>query len=172
MAEKDDYSKFDAASYLRTRYPSPEAGRNPVGLQFFHNFVKKYKNQWADNCAKFVEIGGGPNIVPLISIAPYVSKIVFSEYAAECRKAVQLWKTGSPGAYDWSPFMQYVVSKIEKNSDPDAAKVREDILRSKVCIVPCNILADSHSILEDEEAASTQYDIVSINGCIEACHGE
>ena len=131
--------------------------------------MQKYKNHWDDSSAKLVEVGGGPNIMPLISIAPYVSKIVFSEYAAECRKAVQLWKTGSPEAYDWSPFMQYVVSKIEKNSDPDAAKAREDLLRSKVCIVPCNILADSHSILEDEEAASTQYDIVSLNGCIEAC---
>ena len=100
MAEKDDYSKFDAASFLRTRYPSPEAGRSPVGLQFFHDFVQKYKNHWDDSSAKLVEVGGGPNIMPLISIAPYVSKIVFSEYAAECRKAVQLWKTGSPEAYD------------------------------------------------------------------------
>ena len=107
--------------------------------------------------------------MPLISIAPYVSEIIFSEYAAECRKSVQLWKTGSHGAYDWSPFVQYVVSKLEGNPDPDAAKAREDLIRSKVRVIPCNMLADGQSILEDEAAANTRFDIVSSTGCIEAC---
>ena len=172
MAEtKDDYSKFDAASYLRTRYPSPEAGRSLFTLQCFHDFVQKYKNQWDYSRAKFLEVGGGPNIMPLISIAPYVSEIVFSEYAAECRKSVELWKTGSPGAYDWSPFMQYVVDKFEGNSDPNAAKTRQDLMRSKVRVVPCNMLADGQSIIDDGAVASTRsrYDVVSMSGCLEAC---
>ena len=168
MANADDYSKFDSASYLRTRYPSPEAGRSPFSLQCFHDFVQKYKNQW-DGTAKFLEVGGGPNIMTLISIAPYVSEIIFSEYAAECRKSVQLWKTGSLGAYDLSPFMHYVVSKLEGNPDPDGAKAREDLIRSKVRVVSCDMLADGQSILEDEAATNTQFDIVSTTGCIEAC---
>ena len=107
--------------------------------------------------------------MPLISIAPHVSEIVFSDYADECLKSVQLWKTSSPGAHDWSPFVECVVSKLEGNSDPDASKNREELMRSKVCVTPCNILADVHSILEDKAAASTKYDIVSTNTCIEAC---
>ena len=169
MAEKDDYSKFDATSYLRTRYPSPEAGRSPFSLRCFHEFVQKYKNQWDYSKANFLEVGGGPNIIPLISIAPYVSEIIFSEYAAECRKSVQLWKTGSHGAYDWSPFVQYALKNFEGNPDLDAAKARENLMRSKVRVVPCNLLADGQSILEDEAAATNQYDIISTNGCIEAC---
>lgn len=170
MAEKDDYNKFDAASYLHTRYPNPEAGRNSFLLQCFHDFVQKYKNQWDGSAAaKFLEVGGGPNIMPLISIAPHTGAIVFSEYAPECRKLVQLWKTNGPGAHDWSPFVQHVVNKLEGNPDPDAAKTREDLIRSKICVIPCNILADSEAILEDEAAASNKYDIISTNTCIEAC---
>ena len=82
---------------------------------------------------------------------------------------MQLWKTGSQGAYDWSPFVQYVVSKFEGNPDPDAAKAREDLMRSKVRVVSCNMLVDGQSILEDEAAANTRFDSVSMNGCLEAC---
>ena len=163
----DDYSKFGAGSYLRTRYSNPEEGKNPFFLQCFHDFVKHYKSKWDPGTALYLEFGGGPNIMPLISIAPHVSKIVFSDYAEENRKEVELWRNGRPESHDWTPFMKYVVNELEENSDSESAQVRENLIRAQICIIPCDILS-SDGILGNPAAANTQYDIISTSGCIEA----
>ena len=66
----DDYSKFDAATYLRTRYSNPEDGRSKFYLDCFHEFYQQYHTQWDHTKARLLEFGGGPVIVPLISAAP------------------------------------------------------------------------------------------------------
>ena len=96
----DDFSRFDARSFLRTRYSNLEAERCQFYRRCFHEFYQKYHTQWDTTTTRLLEFGGGPSIVPLISAAPFVSEIVFAEYAESNRKEVQLWKDNNPNAYD------------------------------------------------------------------------
>ena len=161
----DDYSRFDAASYIRTRYPNPEDARSNFYLHCFHEFYQQYHTQWNHTEARVLELGGGPVIVPLISAAPFVSEIVFSEYAEQNRAQVQLWKDGDPSAHDWMPYIKYVVDKLEGNGDPEAPSARERILRHRLNVVSCDVHADP---ILDCEAVRKPFDIISENACIES----
>ena len=117
------------------------------------------------NGTTVLEFGGGPVIVPLISAAPFVSEIVFSEYAEANRAQVQLWKDNDPNAHNWMPYIRYVVNKLEGNVDPEAATARGRLLRNRFThIVSCDVNADQ--ILECE-AVRKPFNIISENSCIE-----
>ena len=106
--------------------------------------------------------------MPLISAAPYVLEIVFSDYAESSREQVVMWKDNNPNAHDWSPYFKYVVNNMEGNTDGEAAKVRERILRDRIrSVVSCDINADEKFLLGGEPMQE-QFDVVSLNGCLEA----
>jgi len=60
-----------------------------------------------------LEFGGGPIIMSLISAAPYVSEIVFSDYIESARKQVVMWKDNNPMIK--SPHFKRIVNKLEGN---------------------------------------------------------
>ena len=162
----DDYSRFDAPSYLRTRYSKPEEKRNQFYLRCFHDFYQQYHTEWDPTAARLLEFGGGPVIVPLISAVPFVAEIVFCEYSESGRKEVQQWKDDDPNAHNWMPFFKHVVNKLEGNADPQAATVRECTLRSRIQrIVSCDIHADGNVL--GYEDAQEPFDIISVNACLE-----
>ena len=164
----NDYSKFNALTYLRTRYSNPNEERNEFYLRKFHEFYQKYHSHWDATNTRLLEYGGGPVIIPLISAAPFVSEIVFAEYAESCRKEVQLWKDNSPDAHNWTPYFHHVVNKLEGNAESGAAAAREHVLRSRISsVIPCNINADEQFIL-GSKGGQQPFDIISLNGCIEA----
>ena len=165
-----DYSKFNASTYLLTRYSNPNEERNEFYLRKFHEFYQNYNSHWHPRNARLLEYGGGPVIIPLISAAPFVSEIVFAEYAESCREQVQLWKDDSPDAHNWTPYFNHVVNKLENNADSDAALIREHTLRSRISsVIPCNITADEQFILgTSSDQHIHPFNIISLNGCIEA----
>ena len=163
----DDYNRFDAASFIRSRFPNPEEKRSQFYLQCFHEFYQQYHTQWDHTVARLLEFGGGPVIVPLISAAPFVSEIVFCEYSESGRKEVQLWKDSDPNAHNWMPYFKYVVNKLEGNVDSQAATVRECTLRSRIQrIAFCDINADE--IILGDKVPQEHFDIISTNACIES----
>lgn len=103
----------------------------------------------------------------LISVTPHVSEIVFSDYAEENCREVERWRTACSDAHDWTPFMKFVVNNLEGDSDQDSATARENLMRGRVRVISCDILADG-GIFEDEAATSVKYDIITTSGCIEA----
>lgn len=164
----DDYNRFVPASYLRTRYNDPEEERSQFYLHCFHEFYQQYHTQWNHTKARLLEFGGGPVILPLISAAPFVSEIVFSDYAERNRNEVQLWKDHAPSAHDWMPYIRHVVNKLDGNPDYEAAVARERILRNRLqYIVSCDINADEENLLGCE-AVRKPFDIISVNACVEA----
>ena len=84
-----------------------ERGVQPFFLESIHDFYRDYHRNWDPDTARLLEFGGGPSIYPLISAAPYVSEIVFAEYAEEGRREIELWKNDDPTAHDWTPYFRY-----------------------------------------------------------------
>ena len=169
----ENHQQFDYGSYLRRRFSAPrgiideERGVQPFYLQCYHDFYSKFNSEWDVSQARLLELGGGPTIYPLISAAPHVSEIVFSDYVEGNLDQVRLWKEQSSAAHDWTPYLKYVVNTLEGEQDKGVALQREIELRGKVKLIKkCNILEeDPANIVEGN--GGIKYDIISFNFCCE-----
>lgn len=156
-------AKFDARSYLEARFAGPNEFRSEFYLKNFHEFYQRFHTEWDAKTARLLEFGGGPCIHTLISAAPYVSEIVFADYAEDNLKEVKLWRDSDRTSFDWSSFFKYVVKELEGQSDFSAAAVdRESVLRSRVTsIIPCDIWQDDPIASGAGGESQQLFDIVS-----------
>ena len=165
---KDYVSDFDCKTYLEMFYSTItgseyEDSLPQYALDCLYEFFIKYQNEWDKSTASLLEFGGGPVISYIITAVPFVKEITFAAYTEEERKEVQLWKDNGDGAHDWSPFFQYIVNKLEQTEGEDALKEREELLRSKLNIIPCDITQD-HPL----GACESKFDIIWTSLCLEA----
>lgn len=162
-------AKFNARSYLEARFAGPKEFRSEFYLRNFHEFYQKYHSEWDVQTARLLEFSGGPCIHTLISAAPYVSEIVFTDFAEDNLQEVKLWRDNDPSSFNWSSFFKYVVEELEGQSQcPTAVAVdREKVLRDRVTsIIPCDILQDNPLLVASAGGGSSPqalFDIVSCN---------
>ena len=65
---------------------------------------------------------------------------MFSEYVEACRQAVESWISGGPEAYDWSPWIEFVIRDIEGESNKQEVSSRGKDLKQKIkSIVHCDV---------------------------------
>ena len=77
-----------------------------------------------------LDYGCGPVIAYVISAAGVdTTEIVLAEFVDECRMEVQLWLDKDPSAWDWTPYIKYVVQTLEGNDDERETIQRELNLR-------------------------------------------
>lgn len=115
LSGTDYQAFFTGREYLSRRFVAgpngeidPERNVQPFYLKCFHEFYQQFHGRWDNKSARVLEFGGGPTIYPLISAAPHVNNIVFSDYVESCRKEVQLWKDQDPEAHNWTPYFRLV----------------------------------------------------------------
>ena len=166
----ESYQNFASKVYLKRRFMDPtdkERGVQPFYLESFHKFYSgKFPAEWDASAARLLEFGGGPTIYPLISAAPHVAEVVFSDYAQSGLDEVSQWQRKDPLAHDWSPYFNYVVRTLEGNQDPDAASKREAELRSKFKeILLCDVR--SSDVFGTAPIATDSFDVISCNFCLE-----
>jgi hypothetical protein len=121
------FDLFSPKAYLAEYFPTSISTETDGHLKFMAEnvYVLEY-------CHDVVEIGGGPTIYQLISIAPLCGKITFCDYKQENMDEVQAWKSGEPGSYDWSSHVQRSLVYEENDHGPDAVKAREETIRRKI----------------------------------------
>ena len=120
-------------------------------LQPFKEFFLKYSCKWDKSSAKLLDFSGGAVIANYISAAPYVAEIVHSAYTEEERRQLELWVRDAEGAFNWNPYIKYVVSNIEGQEGESAWQERAALLRSKIKVVSCNIYDDHPIGLEQDQ---------------------
>ena len=161
--EEDQTQYFDADDYLKTRFYDVNV-RDRILFQL-DNFHEAY--QHLPRPLRVLDYGTGPAILSVISAADYASEIVLSDYAKANREVLRKWLRRDTNAFDWSPYFDHVVQKLEGKGEREARE-REKRLREVVKDVAyCNI----H---EDPPISTTcpgPYDVVSDNLCLgDACH--
>ena len=73
---------------------------------------------------KVLDYGCGPVLAYDISPAAGVkAEVVLAEYDEKCRNALQDWLDGNPSAWDWTPYIKYVVCELE-HKDANETKAR------------------------------------------------
>ena len=166
-----NYEKFDARKYLEERCPGNEFKEmdsrihTQWGLKCLHNFYEQFHKTWDNSTATLLEFGAGPYIHTMISAAPYVSKIYHTDYLEECRREALLWKNKDPKAYDWSPYFQFTVNRLEGQSGMDAVTKRQELVRSKF---KDSLFIDMKSSDPLLPAHLRSFDIIYTGFCIES----
>ena len=160
---------FDVHFYLQRRFCDPEdkeRGVQPFYLESIHKFYAEHHSKWDPTTARLLEYGGGPVIYPLISAAPYIAEITFSDYAQDSLEAVTLWRDNNPKAHNWKPYIAYVMEKLEGQLHQELKVAeREAMLRNKMkYIFRGDITAD---FILDSTLPVELYDIISCNFCSE-----
>ena len=173
MANQQYQRRFIPRAYLNADYKHPgQSQMRDFALHNIHEFFKTKSTSILSDKPQYLKVldyGCGPVIAHSISAAGIGSavEIVLADFTDECRKAVQQWLDKDPLAWDWSPYIKYVVHTLEGKQDHQEAALREESLRKAIkAVVPCDITKDS-PIAEGFEGP---YDVVISILCLEnAC---
>ena len=111
-----------------------------------------------------LDYGSGPVIANVISAASVMDlEIVLAEHTEKSRKAVQDWLDNKPSAWDWHPYLKYIVQTLEGKGEGETWRRAAALRASIKAVVPCDITQDSPIAKEFEGP----YDIVMSMLCIE-----
>ena len=170
----DYHTQFDTKVYLGLLEllfnPNDKKSLFEFRLRPFHNFWSNFEacSLRDSTGVRCLEYGGGPCIGNLISASPKVDHIVFSEYIESCRQAVRSWKAGSSEAYNWSPWIEFVVRDLEGESNAQEVLSRAEDLKQKIkSVVHCDVTKNPIVDLESEDIGKP-FDVVSSSLCLEA----
>ena len=112
---------------------------------------------------KVLDYGAGPVIASTISAATKASEIILADYIEHNCFSLRQWLNCDPQAFDWSPYISYVVETLEEKNDLDG-KVRQQQVRGLVkAVVHCDITQDPPI----EEGHNQLYDVVMCSLVVE-----
>ncbi len=89
---------FNSKAYLQ-RYTDPyepSLAYHAAFLTCWHTFYEEHGKEFDPTTTTLLEFGGGPAIWALISAAPFVNSILFTDFADSNTTEVELWKKKDP----------------------------------------------------------------------------
>ena len=107
---ENPFDRFSAKLYLQEYYG--DIGKEN---QFLLDFLHETYSAWSPE--SIWDVGGGPTIYQLISASRKARWIRIFEYLDENRSAVELWRSGKPGGFDWSTYFAAVGSREGLGAD-------------------------------------------------------
>ncbi len=109
--DTDANYQFDSKAYLQ-RYTDPieSLGIQVQFLECWHQFYRDHHQEFDASSSTMLEFGGGPTLWSLISVAPNVSSITFSDYAETNRAEIEKWRDNESGCeyhqlVQWNLFL-------------------------------------------------------------------
>lgn len=149
------FENFHPRHYLKTYY-SKIGPENEALLDFFSKSFQDLKKNSA-----MLEFGGGPTIYQLISAAPKVRSIHFSDHLERNLNEVKLWKENSSKAFNWTNFFRRALC-LEGNRRVSKKMIalREEIVRKKITKF---LYCDAFKTDPIDKKYRNHYDIVGIN---------
>ncbi len=156
----EQHQSFDADDYLRKQYSDVN---NPDRVLFrLESFHKAF--QRLPSSLKALDYGSGPAILTVISAAARASEIVLSDVAESNLQALRKWLEHDPTAFNWSPFFDHVVQKLEGKSEEEAREREERVRQVVKDVVHCDIDNDPPI----SKGFEGPYDVVIDSGCLAA----
>lgn len=151
-----DFINFSPVGYLNEYYG--EIGPENAALLSF--FAEAYAS-FDDNSQKMAEVGGGPTVYQLISMAPKASSIFFSDFLNKNLNQVKSWAEGEANSHNWDEFFEFALRAEHRISEvgPEAIIARKELLISKLKSFA------KFDIFKNEDIDSHQglFDVVSMN---------
>ena len=131
-------TEFDPQAYLNTYYTGPDAEDRFV-TQFM---VTALQTMPADLLT--LELGGGPTLFAVATLAPASREIHFCDYLPANLAEVRRWLAAEPDAFDWGPYIEMTLEEENIPVTPVAVEQRAADMRRKVTrLLRCNALDKS-----------------------------
>nr|XP_010969934.2 indolethylamine N-methyltransferase-like [Camelus bactrianus] len=135
----EDYKKeFDPQDYLKTYYAfdSGTVAENEILKFNLKNLFQTFSSGGVGGDI-LIDIGSGPTIYQLLSACEAFQEIIVSDYTEQNLWELEKWLKKEPGAYDWSPAVQYV---CELEGDRSRCQEKESRLRRTVTqLLKCDV---------------------------------
>ncbi|XP_051708840.1 indolethylamine N-methyltransferase isoform X1 [Oryctolagus cuniculus] len=135
----EDYQKeFHPGDYLRTYYAfdSGPVAENEILKFNLENLFQTFSAGGVGGDV-LIDIGSGPTVYQLLSACEAFREIIVTDYLEQNLRELQRWLSGEPGAYDWSPAVQYV---CELEGDRSRWREKEARLRKAVTrLLQCDV---------------------------------
>ena len=154
VSDIKDFDNFTPEEYLNEYYHSVFSEIDKL-LRFFSRAAHTINKG-----ATLLEYGGGPTIYQLVSFAPKVESIHFTDYLHENILAVQDWIKEEAHAHNWTPFVEIAI-EYETGRKPSAEEVkeRENLVRKQLHDFGHVDALDP----AQDTVPHTTYDMVSVN---------
>ena len=149
-----DFLSFNPTEYLNEYYRFVRYENDQL-LRFFARASKL-----VPDCSTFLEYGGGPTIYQLVSFAPRVGSICFTDYIDKNILSVKDWIQKEENAHDWSDFITVALQHegIEHPSR-EHIKQRETQIKAQLSAFGYVDAFNRHR----DQVPLQHYDIVSAN---------
>ena len=147
-------SDFSPVTYLEEYYTKLD-NENALILEFLaevYQEIGRTKN--------LLELGGGPTIYQLISAAPKIENIVFTDYLEENLQVIRDWRANSKNIFDWTPYFERVLTAEGIKPTADKIQNRKSELRRKIRSIPQVDITNPH-LLADTQYENTSFNIIS-----------
>ncbi|XP_037373135.1 indolethylamine N-methyltransferase-like [Talpa occidentalis] len=135
----EDYQKeFDPKDYLQTYYAFDSGTMAEKEILKFNleNLFQTFSSEGVGGDI-LIDIGTGPTIYQLLSACGVFREIFATDYTEQNLRELEKWLKKEPGAYDWSPAVQYV---CELEGDRSKWQEKEAQLRKKVTrVLKCDV---------------------------------
>lgn len=137
MTTHSDYvATFDPKEYLKNFYVEPDPEDRFV-IRFMVNALQKMSSN-----LQILELGGGPTLFAVATLAPKAHQIHFCDYVPANLKEVQRWLDNNDNAFNWHPYIEMVLEEEGKLVTPQAVEERAAEMRKKVTwLTNCNAAA-------------------------------
>lgn len=91
---------------------------------------------------RILELGGGPTLFVVATVAPYAKEIHFCDYAETNLNEVKLWLNNNTDAFNWHPYIGMVLEEEGIVVTSQAIAERATMMRNKVTrLIVCDALA-------------------------------
>ncbi|XP_068118055.1 nicotinamide N-methyltransferase-like [Hyperolius riggenbachi] len=160
----DDYQKnFDPKAYL-TYYTMTVNSKENEFLVFVLTQLAQIFNSGEVKGETLIDIGSGPTIYQLLSACEAFKNIIASDFTDRNREEFKSWLTNQPGAFDWSPVVQYV---CQLEGDKISWREKEARLRKSIKqVLKCDVMKSNPM----DPVVLPQVDCLISSACLEgAC---
>ncbi|XP_013378780.1 nicotinamide N-methyltransferase [Lingula anatina] len=159
------HSLFDTQAYLKEYYRSdlPHIGyveNRDESKLFTYRALSGVKGEMV------LDLGSGPSINNHISAANWFNELIFSDFTASNREALQKWKDGEMDVFDWDPAFKHVAGlegdEIMWETD------KENFRKKMTDIYACDVRKDNplHPVICEP------FDCVTSFFCLEQACGD
>lgn len=139
FTSKDTYlSHFNPRDYLEKYYSF--GSRHTAENQVLRLLLKNLFNIFCVGGIKgdlLIDIGSGPTIYQLLSACESFKKIIATDYTDQNLQELEKWLRKEPGAFDWSPVVNYVC-ELEGNRMKGQEK-EEKLRRAIKQVLKCDV---------------------------------
>ena len=128
---------FEPSEYLSRFYKEPDP-EDRFTIKFM---VESLRNMSPK--LHILELGGGPTLFVVATIAPYAKEIHFCDYAETNLNEVKLWLNNNPKAFNWHPYIKMVLEEENTTVTPQTIEERAVMMRKKVTrLMVCDAAAN------------------------------